>query len=130
MEAINALGVRISMDDFGTGYSSLSYLSELPFYELKIDQRFVRNLFLDRKNKVIATAIIAMAQSLHLRVLAEGVENRDQLEFLCAHNCTMFQGYYFSRPVSASDLEQLLAEQKPLAKPSTVRQNSTVTAIR
>ncbi|MCZ6830381.1 MAG: EAL domain-containing protein [Gammaproteobacteria bacterium] len=121
MEALNALGVRLSMDDFGTGYSSLSYLSELPFYELKIDQRFVRNLFNDRKNAVIATAIIAMAESLHLKVLAEGVENRDQLDFLRDHNCSMFQGYYFSKPLDAEDLQALLirapAERDPATRP-------------
>jgi diguanylate cyclase (GGDEF)-like protein/PAS domain S-box-containing protein len=120
MEALNALGVRISMDDFGTGYSSLSYLSELPFYELKIDQRFVRNLFNDRKNAVIATAIIAMAESLHLKVLAEGVENKDQLDFLREHNCCMFQGYYFSKPLFAEDLETML-ETAPASSSSISR---------
>ena len=110
MDALNALGVRSSMDDFGTGYSSLSYLSELPFYELKIDQRFVRSLFVDRKNSVIATTIIAMAKSLHLRVLAEGVESAEQLEFLRSHDCTNYQGYYFSQPVSARELERLMAQ--------------------
>ncbi|MCX2982391.1 GGDEF and EAL domain-containing protein [Halieaceae bacterium IMCC14734] len=110
MDALNALGVRSSMDDFGTGYSSLSYLSELPFYELKIDQRFVRSLFVDRKNSVIATTIIAMAKSLHLRVLAEGVESEEQLEFLRRHDCTNYQGYYFSQPVSACELERLMAQ--------------------
>jgi diguanylate cyclase (GGDEF)-like protein/PAS domain S-box-containing protein len=109
MEALNALGVRISMDDFGTGYSSLSYLTELPFFELKIDQRFVRNLFNDRKNAVLATAIIAMADSLQLEVLAEGVENREQLEFLRDHNCNRFQGYYFSEPLTAEGLQALLS---------------------
>ena len=108
MEALNALGIRISMDDFGTGYSSLSYLTELPFFELKIDQRFVRNLFVDRKNAVLATAIIAMADSLHLEVLAEGVENLEQLEFLRDHHCNRFQGYYFSEPLSAQGLQALM----------------------
>lgn len=110
MDALNALGVRISMDDFGTGYSSLSYLSELPFFELKIDQRFVRSLFVDRKNSVIATTIIAMAKSLHLRVLAEGVESEEQLEFLRRHDCTMYQGYYFSQPVTADELARLITQ--------------------
>lgn len=110
MDSLNALGVRISMDDFGTGYSSLSYLSELPFFELKIDQRFVRSLFVDRKNSVIATTIIAMAKSLNLRVLAEGVESEEQLDFLRRHDCTMYQGYYFSQPVSAEQLVRLVTE--------------------
>jgi diguanylate cyclase (GGDEF)-like protein/PAS domain S-box-containing protein len=129
MEALNALGVRISMDDFGTGYSSLSYLSELPFYELKIDQRFVRNLFNDRKNSVIATAIIAMADSLHLKVLAEGVENRDQLDFLREHNCTMFQGYYFSEPLSAKDLEALVSRAPATRELPTRPQRGWVRAV-
>ena len=129
MEALNALGVRISMDDFGTGYSSLSYLSELPFYELKIDQRFVRNLFNDRKNSVIATAIIAMADSLHLKVLAEGVENRDQLEFLRDHKCSMFQGYYFSKPLLAADLEALVSRAPAEREVATRPQKGWVRAV-
>jgi EAL domain-containing protein (putative c-di-GMP-specific phosphodiesterase class I) len=129
MEALNSLGVRISMDDFGTGYSSLSYLSELPFYELKIDQRFVRNLFNDRKNSVIATAIIAMAESLHLKVLAEGVENIDQLEFLREHNCCMFQGYYFSEPLAASDLQALLKRAPAEREFATRPQKGWVRAV-
>ena len=92
VKALHDMGVRVSMDDFGTGYASLSYLSELPFHELKIDQSFVRNLFSDDKNSEIASTIIAMAKSLNLTVLAEGVEDREQLQFLKDRDCSMYQG--------------------------------------
>ena len=108
MQELIELGVRISMDDFGTGYSSLSYLSELPFHELKIDQSFVRNLFNDHKNSSITKTIIAMAKSLELVVLAEGVEEQEQLVFLDELNCSLFQGYLFSEPVPAEELAALV----------------------
>jgi EAL domain-containing protein (putative c-di-GMP-specific phosphodiesterase class I) len=108
MQELIELGVRISMDDFGTGYSSLSYLSELPFHELKIDQSFVRNLFNDHKNSSITKTIIAMAKSLELVVLAEGVEEQEQLVFLDELNCSLFQGYLFSEPVPAKELAALV----------------------
>ena len=107
MQELIELGVRISMDDFGTGYSSLSYLSELPFHELKIDKSFVRNLFNDHKNSSITKTIIAMAKSLDLVVLAEGVEEEEQLAFLNELNCSLFQGYFFSEPVPAEEFAEL-----------------------
>lgn len=82
MDSFSAMGVQLSMDDFGTGYSSLSYLSTLPFDELKIDQSFIRNLFLDERNTAIVTTIISMAENLKLMVLAEGVEKKEQLDYL------------------------------------------------
>lgn len=108
MEQLIRLGVNISMDDFGTGYSSLSYLTELPFHELKIDQSFVRNLFNGDKNSALAKAIIAMANSLEMVVLAEGVEEQAQLDFLSKHDCSKYQGYLFSRPLPSVELEALL----------------------
>ncbi len=108
MERLRALGVRTSMDDFGTGYSSLSYLTELPFQELKIDQSFVRNLFMDDRNSALTKTIIAMARSLELTVLAEGVEEQAQLDFLAKHHCSMYQGYLFSRPVLADEMSEML----------------------
>ena len=108
MHELIELGVKISMDDFGTGYSSLSYLSELPFHELKIDQSFVRNLFNDHKNSSITKTIIAMAKSLELVVLAEGVEEQEQLAFLNELNCSLFQGYFFSEPLPAEELAALV----------------------
>ena len=108
MEQLISLGVNISMDDFGTGYSSLSYLTELPFHELKIDQSFVRNLFNGEKNSAVAKAIIALANSLDMSVLAEGVEEQAQLDFLSEHDCSRYQGYLFSRPLPSGELEALL----------------------
>jgi diguanylate cyclase (GGDEF)-like protein len=108
MEELTRLGVKMSMDDFGTGYSSLSYLSELPFHELKIDQSFVHNLFNDDKNLAITKTIIAMAKSLDLTVLAEGVEEEEQRAFLDKHDCSMFQGFLFSRPLAPEAIFEML----------------------
>jgi diguanylate cyclase (GGDEF)-like protein len=108
MEQLTKLGIKMSMDDFGTGYSSLSYLSELPFDELKIDQSFVHNLFNDDKNLAITKTIIAMAKSLNLTVLAEGVEVEEQRAFLSKHDCSMYQGFLFHRPLAPEAIEQML----------------------
>lgn len=104
MQALQAMGVNISIDDFGTGYSSLSYLKSLPLSQLKIDQSFVRQID-DQNAAVIVETIIMMAQSLGLNVIAEGVENISQVEFLTAKGCLYFQGYYFSRPVPVEDFK-------------------------
>jgi EAL domain-containing protein (putative c-di-GMP-specific phosphodiesterase class I) len=109
--ALKKLGVRIAIDDFGTGYSSLSYLARFPLDTLKIDQSFVHNLddaSRDTENAIIS-AIIAMGESLKHRVVAEGIETKQQLAFLQSKNCTEGQGYYFSRPVAAEDFTALMA---------------------
>lgn len=106
------LGVNIAMDDFGTGYSALSCLNQLTLDILKIDQSFIRNLKDNPRNEEIAAAIIKMAHSLGLKVTAEGVEEYNDLEFLKNNNCDFFQGYYFSKPVPAKDLENLLMKQE------------------
>jgi diguanylate cyclase (GGDEF)-like protein len=102
------MGVRIAMDDFGTGYSSLSYLRKFPIDTLKIDQSFVRDLTTDANDAAIANAIIVLAHSLKLKVVAEGVETPDQETFLKAHHCDKLQGYLYNRPLTATQFEQLL----------------------
>ncbi|MGZ8422733.1 MAG: putative bifunctional diguanylate cyclase/phosphodiesterase, partial [Nitrospira sp.] len=108
LEGLRTMGVRLSIDDFGTGYSSLSYLQRFPLSRLKIDQSFVRDLLTNENNAKITRAIIAMAHSLNLSVLAEGVETDAQLARLREEGCDEVQGYLFSRPVCAADFEALL----------------------
>jgi diguanylate cyclase (GGDEF)-like protein/PAS domain S-box-containing protein len=114
LQDLKNLGVSLSMDDFGTGYSSLNYLKRFPIDRIKIDQSFVRDVNRDPDDAAIATAIIAMAHSLKLTAVAEGVETEEQLEFLLAQRCDEMQGYLFSRPVPAAEFEELLASNKSL----------------
>jgi diguanylate cyclase (GGDEF)-like protein/PAS domain S-box-containing protein len=108
LERLTALGARLTIDDFGTGYSSLSYLGRLPISTLKIDQSFVRGMMADRKQEVLVRAIIAMAQGLGLKTVAEGVETQEAAEKLRAFGCDVGQGYLWSRPAPAEDLLALL----------------------
>jgi len=113
LRALRERGVRVAIDDFGTGYSSLSYLRRFPVDELKIDQSFVRRISTHAGDAPIVTAILAMARSLKLRVVAEGVETPEEVEFLKAHQCDEAQGYYFSRPVTADEFAKLLRSGIP-----------------
>jgi EAL domain-containing protein (putative c-di-GMP-specific phosphodiesterase class I) len=108
LKALRAKGVQLAVDDFGTGYSSLSYLRKFPIDALKIDQSFVRQITGFPDETTIVTAIIAMGRSLKLRVVAEGVEIKEELEFLQEHLCEEAQGYYFSKPVVPQQFAKLL----------------------
>ncbi|MEC0304295.1 putative bifunctional diguanylate cyclase/phosphodiesterase [Terribacillus saccharophilus] len=104
LHQLKQMGVRISMDDFGTGFSSLYHLKEFPIDSIKIDRSFVRNCTNDSKDATIVKTIIAMAHQLKLEVIAEGVETNEQMEYLCARDCYLMQGYFFSRPMPAEDI--------------------------
>lgn len=109
LEQLVAMGVRLTVDDFGTGYSSLAYLQRFPVNTLKIDRSFVGGIGRDAGDTTIVAAIIAMAESLNLRVIAEGVETREQVTFLKSHGCHAAQGFYFSKAVTDDDFVKLLS---------------------
>jgi len=117
LNALKALGVKIAIDDFGTGYSSLSYLQQFPFDVLKIDRCFIRNITENANNAAITQAIIAMAKSLNLKLIAEGVETAAELSFVCQHKCDGMQGYLFSRPVPVQEFYKLLTTGERLPLP-------------
>ncbi len=110
LHRLNEIGVEISIDDFGTGYSSLAYLTTLPISELKIDRSFVRDLGMTPQSSAVVTAIIALARSLGLRVIAEGVENLRQMEVLHRLGCGVMQGFLFSKPLPPEDIETWLQQ--------------------
>jgi diguanylate cyclase len=106
------MGIRVAIDDFGTGYASLSYSKRFPFDVLKIDKSFIHNIAEDRQNAAITIAIIQMAHSMNMTVVAEGVENEEELAFLCEHDCDEIQGYFFSKALPRADFEALLKSGK------------------
>ena len=111
LKRLSDMGIDIAIDDFGTGYSSLSYLKKLPLKKLKIDQSFVRDLPDDDEDVAITKAIIAIGESLNLRLIAEGVETKEQRDFLLQNNCHFIQGYYYSKPIAADEILRLLTPQ-------------------
>jgi diguanylate cyclase (GGDEF)-like protein/PAS domain S-box-containing protein len=113
LRELKELGLTLALDDFGTGYSSLSYMRRFPIDTLKIDRSFLRNLTTDPDDASIVSAVISMGRSLHLSVVAEGVETRDQLSFLQEQNCSEAQGYYFSHPLNAAKFAELLHQGVP-----------------
>lgn len=110
LQALRILGVRLSIDDFGTGYSSLSYLKCLPIHSLKLDQSFVRDIETDKNDVAICEATISLAHSLDLKIIAEGVENQAQFDFLVSHNCDCLQGYLISKPLPAIDVPEFIRQ--------------------
>jgi EAL domain-containing protein (putative c-di-GMP-specific phosphodiesterase class I) len=110
LHRLNEVGVEIAIDDFGTGYSSLAYLTTLPISELKIDRSFVHELGVTPQSSGVVTAIIAVARSLGLRVIGEGVETLRQMEVLHRLGCSVMQGFLFSRPIPAEELERWLQQ--------------------
>lgn len=114
LNALRDMGVRISIDDFGTGYSSLAYLKRFPINNLKIDQSFLKDVSHDNDNGALTRAIITMAHSLKLKVIAEGVETEEQLAFLLAQDCDEMQGYFFNKPVPAEIFTALLLQDRSL----------------
>ena len=118
LKELDAMGVGLAVDDFGTGYSSLSYLKRFPIDSLKIDKSFVQDITTEPDDAAITQAIISLAHSLGIKVVAEGVETLAQLAFLRTRACDAMQGYYFSKPLAAEDLARLLYENRRLALPT------------
>jgi EAL domain-containing protein (putative c-di-GMP-specific phosphodiesterase class I) len=120
---LKTLGVSLSIDDFGTGYSSLSYLSRFPLDELKIDRSFVIDFDKSDNDASLVIAIIAMAKSMNLKLVAEGVETHEQYHFLTENGAHVIQGYLFSKPVTAEELQPLLTPYRFLDQIQMIKQS-------
>jgi EAL domain-containing protein (putative c-di-GMP-specific phosphodiesterase class I) len=107
---LRALGIKLSLDDFGTGYSSLNYLRHMPIHTLKIDKSFLTEKYKDNKDSQIIRTIMMLAHVLNLEVVAEGVETKDQLNYLHDEGCDFLQGYYLSKPIDKEEIERILMQ--------------------
>lgn len=114
LEQLSSLGIQISIDDFGTGFSSLYYLKKFPIHKLKISQHFVNGITTDQNDKIIVSSVIALAQSLKFKVVAEGVENEEQLVFLKQRQCDEMQGFLFCKPLPAEAFEKMVRHVNPV----------------
>jgi len=114
LNRFKTMGIRLSIDDFGTGYSSLSYLKRFPFDVLKIDKAFIDDIGTDPDGQALCDAIVAMAHSLGLGIVGEGVETQEQFEFLRQRGAETIQGYYFSKPMLADEFIQMARTLQPL----------------
>jgi diguanylate cyclase (GGDEF)-like protein len=134
LEQLSRMGVLVSVDDFGTGYSSMSYLRRFPIDKLKIDQSFIKELMTGAEDASIVQAIISLAHGLQLKVVAEGVETPEQLEFLKSLGCDQYQGYHFSRPLPAAAFSELVRAQQraedSLSEESAATTHSKLAALR
>ncbi len=133
LEHLSGMGILVSVDDFGTGYSSMSYLRRFPIDKLKIDRVFIDEIVSRPEDASIVRAIVSLAHSLHLKVIAEGVETPAQLDFLKTTGCDEYQGYHFSRPLPAADFERLIRESHPadaLTEDEATRTHSKLAAYR
>jgi EAL domain-containing protein (putative c-di-GMP-specific phosphodiesterase class I) len=131
LEQLSAMGVLVSVDDFGTGYSSMSYLRRFPIDKLKIDRIFINEIVSRAEDASIVRAIVSLAHSLRLKVVAEGVETAAQLEFLRDAGCDEYQGYHYSRPLPAAEFERLMRESRrsaPLSEEDATRTHSKLAA--
>jgi diguanylate cyclase (GGDEF)-like protein/PAS domain S-box-containing protein len=112
LQTLSRMGIEIAIDDFGTGYSSLAYLKRLPVNKLKIDQSFIHDLPHDDEDRAISKAVIALAQSLNLKIIAEGVENSEQVKYLLSNNCYYIQGHYYSKAITKKEMTEYLKNNK------------------
>ena len=108
IKKIKDRGIKISIDDFGTGYSSLSYLYDYPIDSIKIDKSFVRDIQKDNQKKILSNSIINLANNLNLKIITEGVETKEELDFFRSRDCSIFQGYFFSKPLSKKEFEKFI----------------------
>jgi diguanylate cyclase len=129
LDAISRMGVLVSVDDFVTGYSSMSYLRRFPIDKLKIDRCFVEQMTRRPEDASIVQAIISLAHSLHLKVIAEGVETAEQLQLLSELGCDQYQGYYFSRAVPSAQFVTLIRQDPALTDEEAARTHSKLAGL-